>query len=406
MLIPDLQAKLQEGIFKKMCEHAGIDCHRGVGYLAVYRVCFALTTFFLLFAVLMIRVQSSRDGRAKIQNGFWFFKYLILIGIAVGAFFFPPGFGNVWMYFGLIGGFLFILVQLVLIIDFVHSWAEAWVGNYEESENKFWYAALLVATAGMFIGALVFVIIGYVFYAHAAGCQLHQFFISFNLILCVALSGLSVLPRIQGAIPRSGLLQASAISLYVMYLTWSAMSNSPKTQCIPNIDALIANTTAGGKSGTGGHSTIPIPANIIALIIWFCCVMYASIRSSSNSSAGKLTGGGSDGDRASVMKDASSPDDDVETRGRGGKATGGYQAIDNEGEGVAYSYSLFHVMFALASLYVMMTLTNWLRPEGSSTATFNRNPASMWVKIVSSWLCVGLYIWTLLAPILLPNREF
>ena len=40
------------------------------------------------------------------------------------------------MYFGMIGGFLFILIQLVLIIDFAHSWAEAWVGNYEETESK------------------------------------------------------------------------------------------------------------------------------------------------------------------------------------------------------------------------------------------------------------------------------
>ena len=33
---------------------------------------------------------------------------------------------DVWMYFGFIGAFLFILIQLVLIIDFAHSWAEIW----------------------------------------------------------------------------------------------------------------------------------------------------------------------------------------------------------------------------------------------------------------------------------------
>ena len=32
----------------------------------------------------------------------------------------------VWMYIGLIGGLLFILFQLVFIIDFAHSWNESW----------------------------------------------------------------------------------------------------------------------------------------------------------------------------------------------------------------------------------------------------------------------------------------
>ena len=54
---------------------------------------------------------------------------------------------------------------------------------------------------------------------------------------------------------------------------------------------------------------------------------------------------------------------------------------------VAYSWSLFHLMFALATLYVMMTLTNWYQPDTSGNiATYAANPAAMWVKIISSWL--------------------
>lgn len=44
-------------------------CDNVVGFLAVYRVCFAMAAFFVLFALIMIKVNSSKDPRSKIQNG-------------------------------------------------------------------------------------------------------------------------------------------------------------------------------------------------------------------------------------------------------------------------------------------------------------------------------------------------
>ena len=56
----------------------------------------------------------------------------MIMAAIVGALFGIPrgAFGEVWMYFGMVGGFLFILVQLVLIVDFAHTWAESWQENY------------------------------------------------------------------------------------------------------------------------------------------------------------------------------------------------------------------------------------------------------------------------------------
>lgn len=46
---------------------------------------------------------------------------------------------KVWFYFGIVGSFMFILIQLILLIDFAHSWNEVWVRNAEEGNGKCWY---------------------------------------------------------------------------------------------------------------------------------------------------------------------------------------------------------------------------------------------------------------------------
>ncbi len=84
---------------------------------------------------------------------------------------------------------------------------------------------------------------------------------------------------------------------------------------------------------------------------------------------------------------------------------GGQKVYDDEQDGVAYNYSLFHLVLACAALYIMMCLTNWLDPQGELNS-FQRSNAAMWVKMTSSWICATLYGWTLVAPLVLTNRDF
>ena len=40
----------------------------------------------------------------------------------------------------MVGAAFFILIQLVLLVDFAHSWNESWVNRMEEGNPKCWYA--------------------------------------------------------------------------------------------------------------------------------------------------------------------------------------------------------------------------------------------------------------------------
>ncbi len=393
-----------------------VHCADAIGYLAVYRVCFVVTLFFLAMSLIMLGVRSSRDPRAGLQNGFWGFKFLVIFLGVVGAFFIPHGdFGHVWMCFGMAGGLAFILVQLVLIIDFAHSWAEKWQGNYHESGNQNWFYALLSCTLLFFVLAIVGVALCFSYYTgiRAGDCRLHEFFISFNLILCIILSACSVLPLVQEHNPNSGLLQASFVSLYVIYLTWSAMTNQPDPKCKADLQDVLNDITGSDGNGDAKNLTqlysnfsaakgpdrpAMDTASIFGLVLWFCCVLYSSIRSSSNAQAARLT-----------MTDKVTLTEAEEAGGDGRQQQQQQQGSDggDENEGVTYNWSLFHVMFALATLYVMMTLTNWYSPgDDVKIQTINANMSAVWVKIISAWLCVAIYVWTLAAPVLLPDRDF
>ncbi|XP_004687460.1 PREDICTED: serine incorporator 3 [Condylura cristata] len=385
------------------------DCDVLVGYKAVYRIYFALAIYFFAFSLLMLKVKSSKDPRAAIHNGFWFFKIAAIVGIMVGSFYIPGGhFTTAWFIIGMAGAAIFILIQLVLLVDLAHSWNESWVNRMEEGNPRCWYVGLLSITSLFYILSIILAVLLYTFFTRSDGCTENKFFISINLILCVVVSVISVHPKIQEHQPRSGLLQSSIITLYTMYLTWSAIANEPDRSCNPGLMAIIAQITAptlAPGNTTAVAPTITPPSrngpsldkeNFIGLIIFVLCLLYSSIRTSSNSQVNKLTLSGSD---SVILNETAS--------GGAGDEEDGHprRALDNEKEAVQYSYSLFHFMLCLASLYIMMTLTNWYSPDAQFQSMTSKWPA-VWVKISSSWVCLLLYVWTLVAPLVLTNRDF
>uniref|UniRef100_A0A671N889 Serine incorporator 1-like n=1 Tax=Sinocyclocheilus anshuiensis TaxID=1608454 RepID=A0A671N889_9TELE len=371
---------------------ANVQCEIFVGYKAVYRICCGMSLFFLTFSLLTINVKNSRDPRAAIHNGFWVFKIAAMVAVIVGAFYIPEGpFTRMWFIVGSCGAFCFILIQLVLLIDFAHSWNESWVEKMEKENRKRWYIALLSVTGVNYILSFTAAVLCYNIYAQPEGCVLNKFFICFNMLLCVIASALSVLPRIQEYQPRSGLLQSSIMTLYTMYFTWSAMTNEPDY-----LISIFQQITSPETVPSAPYLQWWDAQSIVGLAIFVLCILYSSIRSSNTSQVNKLT---------LAAKDTTVVDESCTVSPEIAEEVTTPIVEDNERDTVQYSYAFFHFMLFLASLYIMMTLTNWYSPDADYNAMTSKWPA-VWVKISSSWVCLSLYTWSLVAPMILTNRDF
>ena len=78
---------------------------------------------------------------------------------------------------------------------------------------------------------------------------------------------------------------------------------------------------------------------------------------------------------------------------------------DDEIEGIEYSYPFFHLTFSLASLYLIMSITNWYRlDEGEHlTVRLVQSWSAVWLRISASIFCSFILIWSMIIPVLFPE---
>lgn len=362
------------------------------GVEAVYRISFSLALFHAIFALLFIGVNSSRDVRAIIQDGWWWAKIPALVLLTIGVFFIPD-IDFFWMIYGwvaLVGAALFILVQLALLIDFAHAWAEDWVSKYEEDTeaHKAWLYMLIAATFIINSGTLGISGVALGMFS-SADCWYSPVVVSVNLVIGIIILLVSLLPKVQETNPRIGLLQSSVVVFYSTYLVWSAILSEP-------------NSCPGWFSkdiGTADPLTI-----IIGAIITVVSVLYASLRAGSSTTLAPVNEVLLEQE---IKEDEKHSEDDNSDDESDTVKEPRRSIPDDEVGQVKYNYSFFHLAFCLGAMYVAMLVTNWAVLEGDSDSIFTDvGWASFGIKLATAGVTFALYLWTILAPCIFPDRDF
>jgi hypothetical protein len=71
---------------------------------------------------------------------------------------------------------------------------------------------------------------------------------------------------------------------------------------------------------------------------------------------------------------------------------------------LGYDAGGFHAAVACSICYIAMQMTNW--NQEFSKDDVDKGSASMWVKIVASWVLAVAYGWAMIAPKVLTDRDF
>lgn len=211
------------------------------------------------------------------------------------------------------------------------------------------------------------------------------------------------------------------VSIYCTYLTFSAVAMEPDDkQCNPLVRA-----SAGRKASI-----------VIGAIVTFITCAYTTTRAATYGLA--LGNSGSKGSYSPVSAEEDGSHGMVSTQPESRRAmraealrraveSGALPASaldddsDDEDEGpmnrnddekghTQYNYALFHVIFMLATAWIATLLTQNIGTDKDRYTgheqfiPVGRSYWASWVKIISAWVCYGIFGWTLAAPVIMPDR--
>jgi hypothetical protein len=260
---------------------------------------------------------------------------------------------------------LFLVIQIILLIDFAFEWAQSWRSSDGEG-NNIWDYLMLVAAIILLILAIGLIVVTIVFFNVGPTCHLNRFFTISTIVVSI---GLVLLCLVRGY----GLLPSAVVVCYAAFTLWSAMLSDPSTTC--------NRLTGGSKHNRGTVIATSVFGVLIAAFSLVRCTVSTGQSFSSFFSLQKS------------QESAQLTEEEEEERKR------------TECREIFFS----HLVFLFGSFYMAMILVSWdiVGNERSQKYQTEVSKCAVWVKIVSQWVTFGIFFWSLVAPKILGRwRDF
>ncbi|GMI70011.1 hypothetical protein like AT2G33205 [Hibiscus trionum] len=330
--------------YKKACGIRGRDCFQTLGVLRVSLGCFI---FFFLMFLTTFSTRKLYEASNKWHSGWWALKFSFLVVSMVVSFFIPPGFIQIYGELARIGAGIFLLLQLVSVIEFIRWWNKYWAPDEQSKQSC--SIALFTSTI-FYVASMCGIVFMYYFYAPRASCSLNIFFITWTAVLLIVMMAMSLHSKVN-----RGLLSSGIMAAYVVFLCWSAIRSEPADdKC--NIQK--------PENGHGDWTTI------LGFLIAIGAIVMATFST------------GIDSKSFQFRKDEVKLEDDIR-----------------------YNYGFFHIIFSLGAMYFAMLFISWNLQNSASKWSIDVGWASTWVKIINEWFAASIYMWKLIAPVVKQPKE-
>lgn len=318
---------------------------------------------------------------AAFHDGCWMAKSLLVAAGFIGSMWIPQSSMILYLNLAKWLSALYVLYQGLLILIVAYKINERLVHNYENDETCCSQAILLGFTLIITVGNITWIVL-----------QFQEFHGGNIPIMCVTAVGVVAMHALvlKTTRPDASILTSAIAASYVLYLQWSALSSDADAAANDNLEK-ASNTTAQ-----------------ILLGLFFTMISLVTVSSSTKSA-----------DETNVTATAADhlveKEEDLEDRAEVGKPLTGDQE-DKHVFAISTATLYFQFLMCLCAMYMSMLCTNWASPtvvfaeDGHATNIttdfFAGSSTSYWLKLVSLWLTMAVYLFSLVAPLIYPDRDF